>query len=256
MLLRFFQATFILAVAAFLSSCSLYGHLPIDRPLYYDVRDVSVIADVRVPEALIARVEDQVSDAIEGTRRREPLPRVVLTVKIDDFGLGRRFPPQLSHARFRVTAASVDSGDPVAVGIYTVRAGSNDPATANAVLAAAIASHIRYAFALAPPPMPRLLIRRPHQSTRFERDVAAPRPARAGPRVSRAAPDEPAAVEAPRKNTVDKNPVDAKPVASKPAGTNLETGAKSSISLSGPSQAKPAPLCDPKLDAECVAPKP
>ncbi|MGV8936856.1 MAG: hypothetical protein ACOH2J_07005 [Allorhizobium sp.] len=247
---RIVRAAVAVLLVALLSACSPFSQIPIDRPLYYDVRDVSIIADARVPEALLSRVDREVSAAIAATRRSQPLPRVVLTVKIDDFRIGTRFPFHLSHARFRMTAASVDSGNPIATGTYIVRSASNDPATVSAQLAEDIASRIRFGFALAQTPIGYPVSRsKPHQSTRLSRDIAPP--AKAPKAVSSFAdPEKP----------VVKQPVPTAAAASnaaivEPAGTNLEAGAQSSIKLSG-GAAKPLPVCDPALDAECVAPKP
>jgi len=245
MVYRIFRAAVAVLFIGLLSACSPFGQIPIDRPLYYDVRDVSVIADARVPEALMIRVDRQVSAAIAATRRAQPLPRVVLTVKIDDFRLGSRFPFHLSHARFRMTATSVDSGNPIATGTYLVRSGSNDLATVSAQLAEDIASRVRYGFALAQPRIGIPISRKPHQSTRLSSDSA--RPTKASKTASR--------VAEPQKPVADVPAVASKTVVAKPVGTNLDDGAQSTVKLSD-TVGKPLPVCDPALDAECVAPKP
>lgn len=243
---RIFRAAFAVLFVSLLSACNPFGQIPIDRPLYYDVRDISVIADARVPEALMARVDRQVAAAIAVTRRREPLPRVVLTVKIDDFRLGTRFPFHLSHARFRMTATSVDSGNPIATGTYVVRSGSNDPATVSYQLAEDIVSRVRFGFALAQPRAGIPVSRKPHQSTRLSGYIAPRSPAPKS--VTGFADPQIPAGEAPAAAA-------GRAVVTAPAGTNLEEGAQSSVRLSG-GAAKPLPVCDPALDAECVAPKP
>lgn len=226
-----------LILAFLLASCTAFGRGPIQRPLFYDVRDASVIAGEQVPLALLAGVDQRLSAAIAQTVRTTPTQRVVLTVRVTDYKpVGVRGDRRAS-ARFRVTAADVETGNPVAVGNYFVHSTTDSPVMADQSLAEEIAARIRYAFVLQ---TPRVAVAKPkpRSSTRMKPQAAATPAAAAAAAVVPTDRATPAPAPAPS-NT-------AAPAVS--SGTNIEAGAEGVIRLGAP----PAAACDPATDPACT----
>lgn len=241
MFARFFKLGFALLLFGALASCSLTNGRPITRPLSYHVRDVTVIADATVPTRIIAGVDRRVSAAITATRPPAGAERVVVLVRIEKLGYGFNARRHLQTARFTVTAASVETGDPVATGSFLVNNPTDDPMMAEESLAEEIASRVRFAFSLASPSM-RKVVRPPRaQSTRLKTALEPGTPAIAEPAAATAA--EPAA-ETP--------PAPAAPPA-EAIKTNVEEGASGAVKLGGTAPIIP---CDPAKDKDCAAPKP
>lgn len=266
--LRFAAAIGLLLV---LASCTLLHGRSIDRPLVYYVRNVTVMADARIPLDLIENVDRRVSAAIAATRAPQGAERVVLLVKIDRLGFGEGARRRLAQVKFTVTATSVETGEPVAQGAFTVNSPTDEPRWARQALAEEIAARIRFAFSLttprirkAPPPARTI-------STRLRTDpalVTAPNTSPLSPRAAIApisAPQKPVVVTAP---AVPAPPAPqemaAPPVAevtqpTRPAapaqparraadigkGTPVEQGAVGAIRL--------RPDCDPAVTSNCSA---
>lgn len=274
MAFRWLKAAIAVVTIAVLSSCSFTGRQPIERPLYYDVRDVAVIAGARVSQVLIAGTDRRIAEAIAVTRRPVALPRVVLTVSIRDYAPGGVFADRRPRATFKVVATSVDNGMDVAAGTFTVFSETDNPYFLDESLAEQVAARVRFAFSLATPPAVRR--ERPRQPQNRPATQSAARPAASEPAMSPAAavPPPPVSPAAPAAAPVTQ-PVTAAP-SSRPippvippvvptapvsppaakrvpepepaAGTNVEDGAKGSISLD-------KPACDPKEDPECQQPQ-
>lgn len=222
----------LLAVMLLVSSCIWWGREPIRRPLVFDVRDVAVIADGRVPLALATGVDRRVAAAINSTIRTVPTERVVLTVRFEEFRTAQPFGDRRARASFRVTATDIDRGSPIAAGTFIVYSTTDNPMMAIDSLAEEAAARIRFAFSLE---APRIARPRPPARTVSTR-LATERPVRR-PSAGDAAP----AISAPPK------PAPAKPKAAVPAvGTNVEEGASGTIRLPA---AKPA--CDTASDPSC-----
>lgn len=256
-----------------LVSCASIQARMFPRPLVYYVRNVTVMADARMPLDLISGVDARISAAIAATRPPKGAERVVLMVKIDRLDRGEGARRRLERAHFTVTATSVETGEPVAEGKYVVNAPTDDPRFARGALAEEIAARIRFDFSLAHPlvrsvPAPRLT------STRLTTDPdlqstptlpAAP-PARtaaapAQPAIA-ATPPKPAPVAKPAPVEMAAPPVLPATTAEKPAfpdqpalpaaqvkpGTTVEQGARGAVRLGS--------NCDPSVTADCLSPKP
>lgn len=176
--------------ALLLASCSVFFGRSIDRPLVYYVRNVTVMADARIPLDLIESVDRRVSAAIAATRPPAGAERVVLLVKIDRLGFGEGARRRLAQAKFTVTATSVETGQPVAQGVFTVNSPTDDPRWARQALAEEVAARIRFAFSLTTPrvrkPLPQRTI-----STRLASEpppIIVPNARAASPRAASAAP--------------------------------------------------------------------
>jgi hypothetical protein len=256
--------------ALLLASCSVFFGRSIDRPLVYYVRNVTVMADARIPLDLIESVDRRVSAAIAATRPPAGAERVVLLVKIDRLGFGEGARRRLAQAKFTVTATSVETGQPVAQGVFTVNSPTDDPRWARQALAEEVAARIRFAFSLTTPrvrkPLPLRTI-----STRLASEpppVIVPNARAAPPRaasvVPQAGPQKPAAPTA-QKTAAPPPPREmaAPPVAEvqppRPAapaqpvrraadigkGTPVEQGAVGTIRL--------RPDCDLAVTSDCSA---
>ncbi|GEO84994.1 MULTISPECIES: hypothetical protein [Alphaproteobacteria] len=234
MLARFFTLGFFVLLVGALASCSLLNGRPITRPLVYNVRDVTVIADQTVPKRIVAGVDRRVSAAITATRPPAGAERVVVMVRIDKLGYGFNARQRLRTARFSVTAVSIESGDPVATGSFSVNNPTDDPLMAEESLVEEIASRVRFAFSLASPSF-RHLVRAPRtQTTRMKTAL--------GPQG-----EAPVASHAPVAPVVEKTAEPSLPAPAAVTGTNVETnveeGASAAVVLG-----QPKPVCDPNVE--------
>lgn len=253
-----------------LASCSLLQGRSIDRPLVYFVRNVTIMADARVPLDLLDSVDRRVSAAIAATRAPQGAERVILMVKIDRVGFGEGARRRLAQADFTVTAASVETGEPVAKGSFRVNSPTDDPRWARQALAEQIAARIRFAFSLTTPRIRKALAPRTI-STRLASDpapVIVPNVAATAPRATsvapQTAPQKPLVVTAPPKPAppapkemavppVVESPAVRPAAPAQPArraadigkGTPVEQGASGTIRL--------RPDCDPAVTPDCSA---
>lgn len=153
-MIRFFSRTISLLLLVFgIASCAaMTRNLQEERAPLYDVRDVTVFASARNAMGVIGGVDRRVSDAIAVTRRYEPAPRVVLTVRIDRVALGLGEGRDRNEADFTVDVVSVDSGAVFATGGFKAINYSLPSAGTEEFLAETIAARIRYVFSLMTPP--------------------------------------------------------------------------------------------------------
>lgn len=258
-----------------LVSCASIQARMFPKHLVYYVRNVTVVADARMPLDLIAGVDARVSAAIAATKPPQGAERVVLMVKIDRLDRGEGARRRMERAHFTVTVTSVETGELVAEGKYVVNAPTDDPKFARGALAEEIAARIRFDFSLAHPmvrmvPPPRML------STRLKTDAEpqatptplVPQPAKAAvlpakPAVAATAPkalppvaDEAAPVEMAAPPILPVTKTDKPAFPDQPAlpadevkpGTTVEQGARGAVRLGGG--------CDPTIATDCLAPKP
>ena len=260
--------------ALLLASCSVFFGRSIDRPLVYHVRNVTVMADAQIPLDLIEDVDRRVSAAIAATRPPQGAERVVLLVKINRLTFGEGARRRFAQAKFTVTATSVETGEPVAQGTFTVHSPTEDPRWARQALADEIAARIRFAFSLATPrirksqppriistrlasePAPQIVPNSPATTARAaptqpkvdpqktqEAVVATPPAATASP-----APQEMAAppvAAAPQPSAVNAPAQPARRAADIGKGTPVEQGASGTIRLRSD--------CDPAVTPDCPA---
>lgn len=256
-----------------LASCASIQARMFPKHLVYYVRNVTVIADARMPLDLISGVDARVSAAIAATQPPPGEERVVLMVKIDRLDHGEGARRRMERAHFTVTVTSVETGEPVAEGKYVVNASTDDPRFARGALAEEIASRIRSDFSLVHPtvrivPAPRMT------STRLKSDpevAIRPTPrvapiASATPKVMPPAPQAaPASAPRPPKpapvemvappvlpvTSGDKSAYPdqpARPVAQMKPATTVDQGARGAVRLGGG--------CDPAASEDCLTIKP
>jgi hypothetical protein len=258
-----------------LVSCASIQARMFPKHLVYYVRNVTVMADARMPRDLLSGVDARISAAIAATRPPKGAERVVLMVKIDRLDRGEGARRRLGRAHFTVTATSVDTGEPVAEGRYVVNASTDDPRFAIGSLAEEIAARIRFEFSLAhtlvrtvpaPRTMSTLLKTDPVVASAptppaFPR-VSGPSRALQSPAVASPAPAVPAVAATPPPVEMAAPPVASITQAEKPAypaqlprnaaevkpGTTAEQGARAAVRLGGG--------CNPTVFADCLTPKP
>lgn len=251
MVCRIVQAAVVLVACMLLASCSVFNRKPIERPLYYDVRDVSVMAGARVSPVLIAGIDQRISASIAATRRPVPLPRVVLAVRIEKYAVGIGIGSRLNEARFSVSAISVENGETVATGVFDVYSTSENPLMAEESLAEQITARVRYAFSLTTPSLPKP----PRARAATVRRVASPD---VPDSLASPAPAGVEPVAAPTDGGVEVVPEAPQPAAQTGGvspGTNTEEGALASIDLSRRGPAKTDDCKDAQGQA-CPPPKP
>ena len=230
---RSFVRLFIVLLIGFLiTGCAAVKRYQDERLPRYDVREVAVLANGRVSPALIRGVDSRVSHAISATIRTQPLPRVVLSVKIDRVVKGVGESRDRNEATFSVDVFAVDNGALLANGMFKAISYSTSADSAELGLAEEIAARIRSAFDLMTPPLPRA------------RDVVMTRPAawaatakaeyEAEQAAKRQSDDTPAmeAVSMPEKAEAVEEVVTKPVIVSGPAvGEDLEDGAVGKISI-------------------------
>lgn len=231
----------VVAVLAVLPSCIFAGREPIRRPLMYDVRDVAVIGREDVPITVLAGVDQRIAAAIHATRHSQPLQRVILTVRFDDYRPVQPFGDRRARVRFKVTAADIETGNPVAAGTFVVYSNTDNPWIADESLAEEAAARIRFAFSLRPPRLPPPPAPRPRtMSTKLKADPK-PAPAKVPAKVPATTP-KPTVIPAP---AVAPAPLAAPvPAPVLPSGGNAEEGASGTISIGGGT-------CDTVTDPNC-----
>lgn len=148
MLFRTVQVVLALVMLTALAACGTFARRPIERPVYYDVRDVAVVAGGGVPQQIVAGIDRRIADAIVATLRPVSLPRVILTVQVTDYRSRGYFNNGRPTLTFRVVATSVDSGVDIAAGSYTVTSVTDMPGYAEESVAEEVAARVRDAFSL------------------------------------------------------------------------------------------------------------
>lgn len=113
--------------------------------MLFDVRGVFVTVAQGVAPEMARDVEQRLKSAVQATVRHEVLPRVVVSVKIDEIQRSKWLLGVRYKAKFTVKAASVVNGSVIAAGVYTARSGST------LVLPEKIARTAGKALSLAPP---------------------------------------------------------------------------------------------------------
>ncbi|MCA0256516.1 MAG: hypothetical protein LCH47_07990 [Proteobacteria bacterium] len=113
--------------------------------MLFDVRGIFVTVAQGVSPELARDVEQRLKSAVQATVRREVLPRVVVSVKIDEVQPVKWLFGVRYKTKFTVKAASVINGSVIAAGVYSAR-------TANpSFLPDKIARTAGRALSLAPP---------------------------------------------------------------------------------------------------------
>lgn len=138
-------------VALLVVGCSLHLFEPKPREFYYDVRAAVVVAGPKIPLPLVQGVERRMSDAVAATTRTEVLPRVILTVRLDDMSTSIGLDKNKNEINVKVSAASVETGAIVSEGEFKVMTETSSSALASESLAEEVAARLRSLFSLQRP---------------------------------------------------------------------------------------------------------
>jgi hypothetical protein len=153
MLSCLFRISVVCAVSLLLSGCFLHLFEPKPRQFDYDVRAAVVMAGPNVPLPLVQGVERRVSDAVAATVRTEVLPRVVLTVRLDNVATSIGLDKNKNQIDVKVSAASVDTGAVISEGEFKVLTQTSTSSLAVESLAEEVAARVRSLFYLERPPL-------------------------------------------------------------------------------------------------------
>lgn len=146
---RSFRLAFIPVSALALMSFTLPGgQVEGGEPVVYDVRRAFVAARADVSHRLLQEVHANLSASIGRTFRRTINPRVVLTVRLSEVEHSPVLFASWYSAKVNVKAASVISGEVVAVADFSARILSPGLHHADSMLAAEIAARISKEFRL------------------------------------------------------------------------------------------------------------
>ncbi|MCX8997708.1 hypothetical protein NOF55_11405 [Rhizobiaceae bacterium BDR2-2] len=115
------SALFLVLAVVALSSFRLPASGGKSDSAVYDVRGAFVTVAGGIDPVLGREIESHLKAAIRATVRTEPLPRVIVSLRVDEmthkpFLFGHR-----QHVRFTVKVASVADGSVIAVGVYSAR---------------------------------------------------------------------------------------------------------------------------------------
>lgn len=213
MFARSFRLVITIGLVLQLAACVTFPGM--GRPLSYNVRSVTVMANAALPLDLLDGVDRRVGAAIAATNPPQGAERVVLLIRIDRLDKGNNARWRMDRAHFTVTATSVETGEPVAEGRLVANSPTDDPRFAYQALAEEMAEKVRYAFALSSP-----VARTPDAgdasaliSTRLKNDPPLPRFAPGNPVPGKSGP-----LAAAPNNAAGPRSVSA-PIAQRPAAT-------------------------------------
>ncbi|MBX9457219.1 MAG: hypothetical protein KL863_14985 [Rhizobium sp.] len=150
-------------ISAVLAACGSKPRQTVDTRMF-DVRGVGVTANGGVPAGIIIGIRRQMEMAVEATTHAVPKIRAVMNIHVASVIRDRN-----GHARteLSVTISDVGSGQPVLVRSYLVLASSEVGRTSDAAIADAVASRLRYEYALSMPQLRPVLRHDPALSTRL-----------------------------------------------------------------------------------------
>ena len=156
-------------LSALVAACGTRPRQTVDTARMFDVRAVGVTANGGVPGSVINGIERQMQLAIDVTTSPIPKVRAVMNIHIASVERDR-----LGHAQseISVTLSDVESGQPVLVRSYLILASSEGRRISDAAIADAIASRLRYEYALSMPAIRDVVRHDPAVSTRLRADKA------------------------------------------------------------------------------------
>jgi hypothetical protein len=267
---RAFSLFVTLLVLGFLvSACATHPRQVEEAPQIFDIKAVSVSANADISAVIIRNVKISLDKAAAATARPIPLPAVTMNVHIVSISSGIGIDGARSQAEVSVVLADLADNHPIEVKNFLIYSFSIDTRTADAALAEAIASRLRFEYALMMPQIRSVF--HPNISTRMRSDDP-----NYNPNVNRSNTDEKPMViplktapiigadQDPLLNSKTKtepqiavDPVPnakMKPADSKPAENAFEAGAKTKVVIT-PKKVAPASdePCVETLDKKCSA---
>lgn len=156
-------------LSAIVAACGTRPRQTVDTARMFDVRGVGVTANGGVPTGVINAIGRQMDLAVEATTSPIPKTRAVMNIHVASVSRDRGGHAQ---AEISVTLSDVESGQPVLVRSYLILASSEGGRVSDAVIADAVASRLRYEYALSMPAIRKVLRHDPALSTRLKTDKA------------------------------------------------------------------------------------
>jgi hypothetical protein len=156
-------------LSAIVAACGTRPRQTVDTARMFDVRGVGVTANGGVPAGVINAIERQMELAINATTSPIPKVRAVMNIHVASVSRDRGGRAQ---AEISVTLSDVGSGQPVLVRSYLILASSEGTRVSDAAIADAIASRLRYEYALSMPAIRDVLRHDPALSTKLKTDKA------------------------------------------------------------------------------------
>lgn len=249
---RLILRVILLAVLSALVAACAARRPTVDDTRMFDIRAVGVTGNEGVPGNVLTGIRSQMELAIESTVHAVPKIRAVMNIhiaRVERDGNGR------AQAELSVTVSDVASAQPVLVRSYLVLAFSERARVSNAVIADAIASRLRYEFALSLPPIRPVLRHNPALATKLRKGVdvdAKPIkpiviPLKTAPVIGT---DQDPLLNSKTKVAPVEEPAKIEPAikakTTVPAENALESGAKAKVTI------KPQPSTDTSDDEPCV----
>jgi hypothetical protein len=161
------RTALLVLLSAIVTACGTRPRQTVDTARMFDVRAVGVTANGGVPGAVINGIKRQMQLAIEATTAPIPRARAVMNIHVASVSRDRAGHGQ---AEISVTLSDVDSGQPVLVRSYLVLAASESSRISDAAIADAVASRLRYEYALSMPAIRDVVRHDPALSTRLKTD--------------------------------------------------------------------------------------
>lgn len=161
------RVVFLVLLSALVTACGTRPRQTVDAARMFDIRGVGVTANGGVPGGVINGIERQMELAIEATTSPIPKVRAVMNIHVASVGRDRAGHAQ---AEVSVTLSDVETGQPVLMRAYLVLTASESGRVSDAAIADAIASRLRYEYALSMPAIRQVVRHDPALSTRLKTD--------------------------------------------------------------------------------------
>jgi hypothetical protein len=259
------RVVLLVLLSTLVTACGTRPRQTVDAARMFDIRGVGVTANGGVPGGVINGIERQMGLAIEATTSPIPKVRAVMNIHVASVSRDRTGHGQ---AEVSVTLSAVETGQPVLIRAYLVLAASEGGRISDAAIAGAVASRLRYEYALSMPAIREVIRHDPALSTRLktseERREKSVRPiviplrtapalgADQDPLLNSKTIVEPA--EEPAKVVPAISADKPAPVEKKPAHNTVESGAKVKVVIK-PKATDDAPAddepCVETLDQKC-----
>lgn len=162
------RAVLLALLSALVAACGTRPRQTVDPARMFEVRAVGVTANGGVSADVITGLQRQIELAIEATAYAVPRSRAVMNIHVVSV---QRDNAGRAQAELSVTLSDVASGQPVLVRSYLILAFSEQRRVRDAAIVDAVASRLRYEYALSMPPIEPVLRHDPALSTRLKTDA-------------------------------------------------------------------------------------
>ena len=162
------RAVMLALLSALVAACGTKPRQTVDAARMFEIRGVGVTANGGVPAGVITGIQRQLELAIDATTSPVSRARAVMNIHIVNV---QRDNAGRAQAELSVTLSEVSSSQPVLVRNYLVLAFSERSRVSDAAIVDAVASRLRYEYALSVPAIRPVLRHDPVLSTRLKAKV-------------------------------------------------------------------------------------